>query len=321
MEQAYFSNIGSRIITYLKNAKSQVSIAMAWFTNNDLFCALMDCLHRNVQVNLVLLDDAINYMYFAPDFNLFIEAGGILRIADNRVKFMHHKFCIIDKKIVITGSYNWTYYAETRNAENIIITDVPAVVRCYTEAFSRLSTSIPVSTSCTRLSLDDIESMDDIDYTDLNYEIEHISISRHEPVRKLFETKANVIVTNVKLTASSKYAIGLLAIDNGHEVFQPIIPQGTELPFLGCEKTYYFDSKHEHEFKCKFIYENSCNQHERGLIKEVDLLPIAEGTSDENLPVKFSMKLENNGSLRIDVSSAIKKLTISALNSNFVKYE
>jgi hypothetical protein len=33
---------------------------------------------------------------------------------------MHHKFCIIDKKIVITGSYNWTNKAQT-NFENIVI--------------------------------------------------------------------------------------------------------------------------------------------------------------------------------------------------------
>lgn len=321
MEQAYFSNIGSRIITYLKNAQSKVSIAMAWFTNNDLFCALLDCLHKNVQVELVLSDDAINYMYYAPDFNLFIKAGGTLHIADNRVRFMHNKFCIIDNKIVITGSYNWTYYAESRNEENIIITDIPKLVRCYIEAFSKLVTPIPIRMSCPRLSLDDIESMDDIDFADLNYEIEHICISRHEPARKLFVAKTNVVVTDVKLTASSKYAIGILAIDNGDEVFQPIIPKGIELPYLACEKTYYFDSKHENEFKCKFIYEDSCNRRERGLIKEVDLMCIAEGTSDENLPIRFSMKLENNGSLRIDISSVVKKLTISALNSNFVKYE
>ena len=46
-------------------------------------------------------------------------------------------------------------------------------------------------------------------------------------------------------------------------------------------------------------------------------------TSDEDLPIKFSMNLDDNGSLRIDVSCAQsgQKLTISALDSNFVKYE
>ena len=34
---------------------------------------------------------------------------------------MHHKFCVIDKTLLITGSYNWTYNAEISNAENILI--------------------------------------------------------------------------------------------------------------------------------------------------------------------------------------------------------
>jgi phosphatidylserine/phosphatidylglycerophosphate/cardiolipin synthase-like enzyme len=33
---------------------------------------------------------------------------------------MHHKFCIIDGYVVITGSYNWSYNAEN-NDENILI--------------------------------------------------------------------------------------------------------------------------------------------------------------------------------------------------------
>ena len=34
---------------------------------------------------------------------------------------MHNKFCVIDKKILINGSYNWTYYAENKNSENILL--------------------------------------------------------------------------------------------------------------------------------------------------------------------------------------------------------
>ena len=34
---------------------------------------------------------------------------------------MHNKYCIIDNDTVITGSYNWTTAAETKNDENITI--------------------------------------------------------------------------------------------------------------------------------------------------------------------------------------------------------
>lgn len=36
---------------------------------------------------------------------------------------MHNKFCVIDGKTVINGSYNWTYSA-TSNEENVnVVTD------------------------------------------------------------------------------------------------------------------------------------------------------------------------------------------------------
>jgi phosphatidylserine/phosphatidylglycerophosphate/cardiolipin synthase-like enzyme len=42
-------------------------------------------------------------MYYAPDFNEFIKAGGKLRIANAENGFMHHKFCVIDNDLAITG--------------------------------------------------------------------------------------------------------------------------------------------------------------------------------------------------------------------------
>ena len=128
MEQAYFKNIKREIIPYLNDAKQEVVVAMAWFTSDDLFQALIGCLGRNVSVELVLLDNASNFMYYAPDFNEFIKAGGILHIAKPEYGFMHHKFCVIDNEIVVTGSYNWTYYAETRNIENILISDQKEII-------------------------------------------------------------------------------------------------------------------------------------------------------------------------------------------------
>ena len=40
---------------------------------------------------------------------------------ENTSSVLHHKFIIIDKKIVILGSYNPTKNAQTRNDENLII--------------------------------------------------------------------------------------------------------------------------------------------------------------------------------------------------------
>lgn len=324
MEKAYFSGIRNRIIPCLDNATKKIQVAMAWFTSNELFEALINALNRDVDVELILLDNAINYMYYAPDFNEFIEAGGKLRIAGPEVGFMHHKFCVIDDSLAITGSYNWTYYAETRNVENIVISDNSDIVMLFSDEFQRLQNILSVSSSCARLSWDDIEQRDDVDYRELNYEIEQICEVQNKPVKRFFETKTEVVRTEIKKTPLANYAIGIIALDgNGCDFPYPLINQRTKLPYHSNEKEFFFDSKNETTFKCTFIYFNPNNDKEWHQIKEVDLMQVAKGTSDIDLPVRFSMNLDDNGSLRIDVSCSKsgKKLTISTLDSKFVKYE
>lgn len=325
MEQAYFSEIRNKIIPFLNNATDKIQVAMAWFTSSELFGALLDALNRNVDVELVLLDNAINYMDYAPDFNELIKLGGKLRIAGSDIGFMHHKFCVIDNKIAITGSYNWTYYAETRNVENIIISDNPEIVNGYASEFQRLKQALSLKSSCIRLSWEDLELRDDIDYQELNYEIERICEVQNKPVKRIFETKTEVIRTEIKKTPYAKYAIGVQAIDaNDQVIFNPFIEAGETLPYQSSEIELYFDSKHGKEFPCLLIYGNPQDKAEKWkLIKEANLMQVARGTSEENLPVKFSMHLDDNGSLRVDVTCAKsgQRLTISDLKSTYVKYE
>ena len=324
MEKAYFSGIRNRIIPCLNNATKKIQVAMAWFTSNELFEALINALNRDVDVELILLDNAINYMYYAPDFNEFINAGGKLRIAGPEVGFMHHKFCVIDDSLAITGSYNWTYYAETRNVENIVISDNSDIVMLFSAEFQRLQNILSVSSSCARLSWDDIEQRDDVDYRELNYEIEQICEVQNKPVKRFFETKTEVVRTEIKKTPLANYAIGIIALDgNGCDFPYPLINQRTKLPYHSNEKEFFFDSKNETTFKCTFIYFNPNNDKEWHQTKEVDLMQVAKRTSDIDLPVIFSMNLDDNGSLRVDVSCSKsgQKLTISTLDSKFVKYE
>lgn len=324
MEQAYFSGIRSKIIPYINEATAKIQVAMAWFTSQELFDALINALHRKVKVELVLLDNAINYMYYAPDFNEFISAGGKLRIAGSEIGFMHHKFCVIDDCIAITGSYNWTYYAETRNLENIVISDNSDIVELFASEFCHLQKRLPLSSACVRLSWNDMEQRDDVDYRELNYEIERICEAQNKPIRRFADTKTEVVRTEIKKKALAKFAIGIQALDaNDKVIFDSFIPSGSRLPFHSKERELFFDSKNMKEFPCLFIYGNPNNMEEWKPIREIDLMQIAQGTSEENLPVRFSMNLEDNGSLRVDISclKTGEKLTISTLNSTFVKYE
>lgn len=319
MQNAYFDNIRSKIVPLLQSAKKEIKIAMAWFTSAELFAEILSCLDRKVKVDLVLLDNPINFMYYAPDFNEYIESGGKLRVAGVDVGFMHHKFCIIDNAIAITGSYNWTYYAESRNIENIVVTDDFSVINLFRAEYDRLSKLIECSTFSPRLSWDDIESRTDVDYRELNYEIEKICQAQLKPIRKVIEAKTVVQVVETKMRPKADKNVGVLADE---DIFIPIINANVSLPHTST-KSFFYDSKNERTFICKFICVNPNKIDDVYLIKEADVLQVAQGTSNLNLKIEISITLDVNGSLRIDVNCPDngKKLMISALDKKLVRYE
>lgn len=51
---------------------------------------------------------------------------------------MHNKFVVIDGRILITGSFNWTTQAVTSNQENLCIIDNEELAKKYTAEFERL---------------------------------------------------------------------------------------------------------------------------------------------------------------------------------------
>ena len=66
-----------------------------------------------------IYNDEINFgVYGLPFTKLKIAGGEVFTAKEN---LMHNKFCIIDERIIITGSYNWTNKANKENNENIVI--------------------------------------------------------------------------------------------------------------------------------------------------------------------------------------------------------
>lgn len=51
---------------------------------------------------------------------------------------LHHKYSVIDKKIVITGSHNWTEAANIGNDETVLVIENPKVAAHYVREFERL---------------------------------------------------------------------------------------------------------------------------------------------------------------------------------------
>lgn len=118
--EVFFSNIKDKIVEQIKMAESQISVAVAWLTDEDIIRTLSQQSDSGIDVNVVISDSKENFKNTAK-FNKLIKSNGKLYIATNN--FLHHKFCIIDDSTIINGSYNWTYYAR-RNEENIVVMSI-----------------------------------------------------------------------------------------------------------------------------------------------------------------------------------------------------
>ncbi len=117
---AVFDNIAERIEQEISKAKKSIFIAVAWFTNKNLFNGLLERAKNGCTVSLIISDDRIN-LNSQIDFDQLKKYNShYFRVGNGETQLMHNKFCIVDHCTVITGSYNWSYKAES-NFENVII--------------------------------------------------------------------------------------------------------------------------------------------------------------------------------------------------------
>ena len=121
--QAYFENIQTQIKKELSNAEYSIYIAVAWFTDNELFKVLCKKASEGLFVELIIVDDDINRQG-SLNFSILESKGGkIWKIPTTDENLMHNKFCIIDDSTIITGSYNYTRKAQSNHENITVITD------------------------------------------------------------------------------------------------------------------------------------------------------------------------------------------------------
>lgn len=113
-QEVYFENIREQIIKHIKEAKFEIKIAVAWFTDERIITELLSKKLNGVNITIIIYNDHINKKDLFK--SLYYEGTKIYLSK----KLMHNKFCIIDNDIIINGSFNWTLNANS-NRENIQI--------------------------------------------------------------------------------------------------------------------------------------------------------------------------------------------------------
>ncbi len=105
------------VIRWIERANESVDVAMYSFTLDSIGEALVRAAERGVRVRVILERDQVNQY---SEYSRLRDAG-IDVVLDSNAHLMHDKFAVIDGKVVLTGSFNWSLSADRYNDENLLI--------------------------------------------------------------------------------------------------------------------------------------------------------------------------------------------------------
>lgn len=129
--------INGTIIRSINSSEDSIDIAVFIFTAGDIAEALLTAKERGVKIRIVIDEKQGKKRHPILDF-LREEGFDLLYLKGTVGGFMHNTFAIFDGKLVITGSYNWTEYAEKFNYENVLLIDEPDVITRFQKEFENL---------------------------------------------------------------------------------------------------------------------------------------------------------------------------------------
>ncbi|XP_055450202.1 mitochondrial cardiolipin hydrolase [Psammomys obesus] len=125
----------SRLLRALLAARSSLELCLFAFSSPQLGRAVQLLHQRGVRVRVITDCD---YMALNGSQIGLLRKAGIQVRHDQDLGYMHHKFAIVDKKVLITGSLNWTTQAIQNNRENVLIMEDTEYVRLFLEEFERI---------------------------------------------------------------------------------------------------------------------------------------------------------------------------------------
>lgn len=138
MNKIYFENQHEIIMESLRASQKKVYIAVSWL-NFELYGPIfLDLALKKVNIKIIINDDSLNARY--TNYIEILKNHGI-KIKKikmfNKSNYMHHKFCIIDSKKILIGSFNWSKNA-INSFENLIETDNYSIIRDTVTEFNKL---------------------------------------------------------------------------------------------------------------------------------------------------------------------------------------
>lgn len=138
--QTFFSPGGNAMPTVhelLRRATKNIRFMAFSMTDKEILKIMLEKKAAGVKVEGVFDECLI------PQYSIFFELkkAGVLALGDGNQALMHHKVIIIDDQVVVTGSYNFSKSAQTKNQENMLIVTHPGVAKQYVDEYYKIRTA------------------------------------------------------------------------------------------------------------------------------------------------------------------------------------
>ena len=148
---AFTPDCDNLLLDCLGKADTQVRAAVYTLTRREIVDKLVALERRGVDVQLKVDAEQAGHSYMSSELKRLRRHGiRVMRITTPEDEYsisMHHKFAVIDGRIVVTGSYNWTTYASEKNWENLVAIESRPVAREYLKQWQTIrSRDVPAAT-------------------------------------------------------------------------------------------------------------------------------------------------------------------------------
>ena len=118
----------------ISKAQREILVQAYYFTSPIISKYLVNAYKRGVVIKILV--DRSQLSQPRSQLKVLLQSGISIWV-DSVRGIAHNKTMVIDDQYVLTGSYNWTYSAEYKNAENLILISDESISKEYKENFKK----------------------------------------------------------------------------------------------------------------------------------------------------------------------------------------
>lgn len=136
--RAYFSPGSECLDTirqHVRRARRKLEVCVFTVSDDRISSEMLAAHQRGVVVRLITDND--KELDAGSDVDRLRDAG-VLVAVDRTSAHMHHKFALVDREWLLSGSFNWTRSASENNEENLVASNDPDLVRQFERRFDLL---------------------------------------------------------------------------------------------------------------------------------------------------------------------------------------